>query len=64
MNYENYYNICDSAQKIYEYCPSLLPGNNISENAKDRVRECNVIGERFNALFYYEYLMYLIGPNI
>lgn len=64
MNYENYYNICDSAQKIYEYCPSLSPANNISENAKDRIRECNVINERFNALFYYEYVMYLIGSNI
>lgn len=64
MNYENYYNICDSAQKIYEYCLSLLPGKNISENAIYRIRKYNVIGERFNALFYYEYIMYLIGPNI
>lgn len=64
MKYENYYNICDYAQKIYEYCPSLLPTNNICENAKNIIRKYNVIGERFNALFYYEYLMYLIGPNI
>lgn len=64
MNYENYYNICDSAQKIYEYCPLLSSRNNICENAKNIIRKYNVIGERFNALFYYEYLMYLIEPNI
>ena len=63
MKYENYYNICDLAQKIYEYDPALNPGNNMSENTKNRLRECSVIDERFNALFYYEYVMYLIRPN-
>lgn len=37
---------------------------NICENAKNIIRKYNVICERFNALFYYEYIMYLIGPNI
>ena len=64
MKYENYYNICDFAQKIYEYCPTLFPSNNISENARNRIRECNVVDERFNALFYYEYAMYLIENNL
>ena len=64
MNYENYYDICDSAQKIYDKNPSLFPANNICENVRNRIRECNVIDERFNALFYYEYIMYLIGKNL
>lgn len=64
MNYENYYDICDSAQKIYEHNPAFFPGNNITNNAKTKMREFNVVDDRFNALFYYEYVMYLIGKNL
>lgn len=61
MNYENYYDICNSAQKIYDKNSAFLPGNNITNNAKIKMRKFNVIGDEFNALFYYEYIMYLIG---
>lgn len=61
MNYENYYDICNSAQKIYDKNPAFFPGNNITNNAKIKMRKFNVIGDEFNALFYYEYIMYLIG---
>lgn len=29
MNYEEYYNICNFAQKFYEDDPEFLPTNNI-----------------------------------
>ena len=64
MNHENYYDICDSAQKIYDKNPAFFPENNIRNNAKTKMREFNVIGNEFNALFYYEYIMYLIGKNL
>ena len=63
MKYENYYDICNFAQKIYEDYPILSPGKNIRDNARSRIRECNVVDEKFNALFYYEYVMYLIRPG-
>lgn len=61
MNYENYYDICNSAQKIYDKNPAFFSGNNITNNAKIKMKKFNVIGDEFNALFYYEYIMYLIG---
>lgn len=64
MNHENYYDICDSAQKIYDKNPAFFPGNNILDGSRSRIRECNVIDDEFNALFYYEYIMYLIGKNL
>lgn len=64
MKHKNYYDICDSAQKIYDKNPAFFPGNNIRDNAKTKMREFNVIGDEFNALFYYEYIMYLIGKNL
>ena len=61
MNYENYYDICNSAQKFYDKNLAFFPGNNITNNAKIKMRKFNVIGDEFNALFSYEYIMYLIG---
>lgn len=61
MNYEQYYDICNFAQKYYEDNPAFLPTNNIRNNSRVRIKECNVIDDKFNALFYYEYIMNLIG---
>lgn len=61
MKYSDYYNICNSAQKIYDKNPAFFPGNNITNNTKIKMKKFNVIGDEFNALFYYEYIMYLIG---
>ena len=61
MKYENYYNICNFAQKLYEDNPEFLPTNNIVNISRAQIKRHNVIDERFNALFYYEYIMYLIG---
>ena len=61
MNYEEYYNICNFAQKFYEDYPILLPTNNIATMWRAQIKRHNVISDKFNALFYYEYIMYLIG---
>ena len=61
MKYENYYNICNFAQKFYEDDPKFLPTNNIADIWQARIKTYNVINDDFNALFYYEYIMYLIG---
>lgn len=42
----------------------FFPQNNILDGSISRIRECNVINDEFNALFYYEYIMYLIGKNL
>lgn len=64
MKRENYCKICDSAQKIYDKNPAFFPENNIRNNAKIKMIKFNVIGNEFNALFYYEYIMYLIEKNL
>lgn len=61
MNYEFYYNICDFAQKVYDRDPTFLPTNNITPDCRNKIRRYNVVDDRFNALFYYEYIMFLIG---
>ena len=61
MNYEEYYNICNFAQKFYEDDPEFLPTNNILDIWRAQIKRHNVISNDFNALFYYEYIMYLIG---
>lgn len=61
MNYEEYYNICNFAQKFYEDDPEFLPTNNILDIWRAQIKRHNVISDEFNALFYYEYIMYLIG---
>ena len=61
MKYENYYNICNFAQKFYEDDPEFLPTNNIVNISRTQIKKHNVINDDFNALFYYEYIMYLIG---
>lgn len=64
MNYEEYYNICNFAQKFYEDDPKFLPTNNILNIWKAQIKRHNVISDEFNALFYYEYIMYLIGIRL
>ena len=61
MKYENYYNICNFAQKFYEDDPEFLPTNNIVNISRAQIKKHNVINDDFNALFYYEYAMYVIG---
>lgn len=61
MNYEEYYNICNFAQKFYEDDPEFLPTNNILDIWRAQIKRHNIISDDFNALFYYEYIMYLIG---
>lgn len=61
MKYSDYYNICNFAQKFYEGDPIFLPTNNIATLWRTQIKRHNVIGDEFNALFYYEYIMYLIG---
>lgn len=61
MKYNDYYNICNFAQKFYEDYPILLPTNNIITIWRAQIKRHNVISDEFNALFYYEYIMYLIG---
>ena len=61
MNYEEYYNICNFAQKFYEDDPEFLPTNNIADIWRAQIKRHNVISDDFNALFYYEYIMYLTG---
>lgn len=64
MNYEQYYDICNFSQKFYEDNPEFLPTNNICDNSRSKIKRCNVINDDFNALFYYEYIMYLIGIRL
>lgn len=61
MKYNDYYNICNFAQKFYEDDPEFLPTNNIANICPAQIKRHNVISDDFNALFYYEYIMYLIG---
>ena len=61
MKYENYYDICNFAQKFYEDDPEFLPTNNIANIWRAQIKRHNVVSDDFNALFYYEYIMYLIG---
>lgn len=61
MKYKNYYNICNFSQKFYEDNPEFLPTNNIRNESRIKIKTYNVISDDFNALFYYEYIMYLIG---
>lgn len=61
MKYSNYYDICNFAQKFYEDNPEFLPINNILNIWRAQIKRHNVISDEFNALFYYEYIMYLIG---
>lgn len=61
MKYENYYTICNFSQKFYEDNPEFLPTNNILNIWRAQIKRHNVISDDFNALFYYEYIMYLIG---
>lgn len=61
MNHENHYDICNFAQKFYDYAPALLPTNNIADIWRAQIKRYNVVGDEFNSLFYYEYAIYLIG---
>lgn len=61
MKHKNYHDICDFSQKFYKQNPAFFPQNNILDGSRSRIRECNVINDEFNALFYYEYIMYLVG---
>lgn len=64
MKYNDYYNICNFAQKFYEDDPEFLPTNNILDIWRAQIKRHNVISDDFNALFYYEYIMYLIRPDV
>ena len=57
----DHYNINNFAQKFYEDDPEFLPTNNIANMWRAQIKRHNVISDEFNALFYYEYIMYLIG---
>ena len=61
MKDNDYYNICNFAQKFYKDDPALLPTNNIITIWRAQIKKHNVISDEFNVLFYYEYIMYLIG---
>lgn len=61
MKYNDYYDICNFAQKFYEDNPEFSPKNNINTMWKDQIKRHYIISDDFNALFYYEYIMYLIG---
>lgn len=61
MKHSDYYNICNFAQKFYEDDPEFFPTNNIADIWRARIKTYNVISDEFNALFYYEYIMYLVG---
>lgn len=61
MKYSEYYNICNFAQKFYEDDPEFLPTNNILDIWRAQIKRHNIISDELNALFYYEYIMYLIG---
>lgn len=61
MRHEDHCNICGFAQKFYDDNPTFLPTNNISDIWRARIKTYNVITDEFNSLFYYEYIMYLIG---
>lgn len=39
MNYEQYYDICNFAQKYYEDNPAFLPTNNIRDNSRKRIKK-------------------------
>lgn len=56
----DHYNINNFAQKFYEDDPIFLPTNNIANIWRAQIKRHNVISDKFNALFYYEYIMYLI----
>ena len=64
MKHSDYYNICNFAQKFYENDPEFLPTNNIANIWRAQIKRHNVISDDFNALFYYEYIMYLIGIRL
>lgn len=64
MKDNNYYNICNFAQKFYEDNPEFLLTNNILDIWRAQIKRHNVISDEFNALFYYEYIMYLIGVRL
>lgn len=64
MKHRIYYDICEFAQKIYTGNPAFLPTNNIPEDWRYRIKTYNVIGDEFNYLFYYEYIIYLIGNSL
>lgn len=57
----DHYNINNFAQKFYEDDSEFLPTNNIATIWRAQIKKHNVISDEFNALFYYEYIMYLIG---
>lgn len=64
MKYNDYYNVCNFAQKFYEDDPEFLPTNNIANMWRTQIKRHRVISDDFNALFYYEYIIYLIGIRL
>lgn len=61
MKHSDYCNICNFAQKFYGDDPEFFPTNNIANMWRAQIKRHNVINDEFNALFYYEYIMYLVG---
>lgn len=61
MKHNDYRDICDFAQNFYDENSLFLPAKNIPILWLVQIKRYDVINNKFNALFYYEYIMCLMG---